>query len=516
MKLFIYNLFLLSLLISNAFAQKSEKPNVLLIYCDDLGPGVLGSYGQKLIATPNIDKLAKEGMLFTSAYGSNVCSPARASMLTGLHNGHAPRHTPGGLQNELSIGAIDQTTFDKKVTIKSNQGHYYIGQMAQSAGYSTAYIGKLGFGYSDTKEMIDSYGFDYHVGLYDAVMCWSFYPPYYRLNGETIPLPNNPKLTKREPNCPLVGEENMTYVEDVWVEHALKYMEEKKDEPFFMIYATQLPHGPASIAPKDFKYKGHEGWTKKEQVFASMIYKLDQSVGKLLDKLDELNLSDNTVVIFTGDNGHEPQSYVNMNPNAKDPDIVYDYSSNTFDQSKVKKEKKKEYWNGHHQGEDIFEGTQGRRGIKRHNHEGGINIPYIAKWPNHIKSGKESDFIITDYDIMPTVADLMGIDLEVTDGISYLPTLLGKGKQKSHDFIFFKCTTGVSQDVIIKDGWKLINERDVEKSDFETQQKVYKWALYHLDKDPYEKKDLAAKYPEKVKELKALIQQQNQPLSRAN
>lgn len=505
MKRYYYSFLLVFFLplLSSSYAQKSsEKPNVILIYADDLGPGILGCYGQTKIATPNIDKLAKQGVTFTSAYGANVCSPARASMLTGLHNGHAPVATPGGLQTQLHAGLIDQATFDKQIYRKQNEGHYYIGQMAQKAGYKTAYIGKLGFGYSDTKEMIDSYGFDYHCGLYDAVLCWSFFPPYYRLNGEKIPLPNNPKLTKREPLCPLIGKQNMTYTEDIWLEHALSYIEENKKDPFFMIYATQLPHGPVSIHPKDHKYKDQEGWSKEEKVYASMIHKLDQSVGSILDKLDKLKLTKNTLIIFTGDNGHEPQSYAKM--------------TDTYLYPNDKAKRRKAFWDAHDRGEDRFNGALGQRGIKRYNFEGGINIPYIAKWPKKIKKGTKSDLTITDYDIMPTLAEVMKGEVKYTDGVSYLPTLLNKGKQEKHNYIFFKNTTGTSQDMITKGDWKLTYEMNLEKSSVKEQKRVYKWTLYNLSTDPYEKDDVSEKHPEIVKELKALIDKENKPIRRAN
>ncbi|WP_044213275.1 sulfatase-like hydrolase/transferase [Flammeovirga sp. OC4] len=494
---------------------KDEKPNIILIYADDLGPGILGYNGQTKIKTPNIDQLAKDGKVFTNAYGSNVCSPARASILTGLNNAHAPVHTPGGLQCQLAAGLIDQATFDKKIYRKQNEGHYYIGQMAQKAGYTTSYFGKLGFGYSDTAEMIDSYGFDYHCGLLDAVMCWSFYPPHYFENGERILLPNNPKVTKKSPTCLLVGEDSMTYAEDIWLEKALMYIDDKKEEPFFMIYATQLPHGPASIAPKDYVYKDQEGWTELEKVYASMIYKLDQSVGSLVQKLDELGLSENTLIVFASDNGHEIQSYATVNPHAIDPNLVYDYQTNTFNQPIVKPNTKPVFWDGHHSGEDIFNGTRGERGMKRHSYQGGIHLPYIAKWPNKIKASTKSDVVITDYDFMPTIADLINGEIKQTDGISYLPTLIDEGEQQKHDYIFFKNTTGVARDVLIKDGWKLVNEKDVKASDYTNNTSVYKWALYDLSNDPYEKKNVASEFSSKVIEMKKLVKKANYPIQLA-
>jgi len=256
--------------------------------------------------------------------------------------------------------------------------------MAKSAGYHTAYFGKLGIGYTETAELIESYGFDTHCGLYDSVICWGYYPEYYWENGKKVLLPTNPKFDRATPHCPMVGEEEMVYSEDIWLEKCKDWLRQRAEEkePFFAIYATQLPHGPASIAPKDYVFNDRAEWTPKERVYASMMQKLDRSVGELTDQLDQLGMADNTIVIFMGDNGHEPDSYTCHDPAGM---------LNGF-------------WDGHQRGEDRFDGTLGQRGVKRNNHEGGLNVPFMIRWPGRIAPGSQSPRRTAVYDILPTLA----------------------------------------------------------------------------------------------------------------
>jgi arylsulfatase A len=477
-------------------APALDKPNVLIIYADDIGRGDLSCWGQTHFKTPNIDRLTSQGMQFEKFYGCTVCAPARATLLTGNTNAHSPIPSRGGFECELAAGLISQNEIEKGVQSRRSErpGRYFMGQMAQSAGYHTAYFGKLGIGYTETAELIDSYGFDTHCGLYDSVICWGFYPEYYWEDGDKIPLPTNPKFDHATPHCPLVGEEEMVYSEDIWLEKCKTYLEQqaKTGKPFFAIYATQLPHGPASIAPKDFVYKDKTEWTKKERVYASMMHKLDTSVGALLAQLDRLGLGDNTLVIFMGDNGHESAPYLQQ-PDRKD--LV-----NGF-------------WSGHQRGEDRFDGTLGQRGVKRNNHEGGLNVPFTIRWPGRIEPGSRSDRRTAVYDILPTLAEILDVKIPVAiDGLSFLPTLTGEGAQAEHKFLFWLNTTGASKEAIIVSDWKLIRELDREKSDKEIGRRVYRPALYNLEKDPYEKNDVSADEPARVKEMLGLIEQALKPL----
>ena len=471
-----------------------QKPNVLIIYADDIGRGDLGVWGQKQFTTPNIDRLAAKGMRFDHFYGCTVCAPSRASLLTGNTNAHATSPTTGGLEIQLAAGLITQKEFDVDVKKKrsARPGRYFLGQMAKSAGYHTAYFGKLGVGYTEVAADLDRYGFDHHVGLYDSVICWSYYPEYYWRNGKKVPLPTNPKFSRETPHCPEVGNPDMVYSEDIWLDNCLSYMDERAraGKPFFAIYATQLPHGPASIAPKDYLYKDREGWTEKEKIYASMMNKLDQSVGRLLDRLESLELADNTIVIFLGDNGHEPGTYTRHDPAG----IV-----NTI-------------WDGHHRGEDRFNGTLGQRGIKRFNFEGGLNVPFIVRWPGRIAPDSVTTRRTAIYDVLPTLAEIMDVQVPVTiDGISFLPTLTGKGKQKAHEHLFWINTTGATREAIIVGDWKLIYEYDREKSNPREGRRIYRPALYNMKDDPFEKNDLSAKYPKRVVEMKELIAKALEP-----
>ena len=485
--------FVIFLLLTGASLFAEKKPNIIVFYADDLGTGMLSCYTQKLIKTPHIDKFATQGIRFNNFYGNNVCAPARANLLTGRHDGHSFRANKGGLSIKLHRGVVSQEEYDKILerTYNERKDFPFIGKMAQDSGYHTSYFGKLGMGYSENHAIMKLYGFDHYVGLYDSRVCWSFYPEFYWDNGEKIMLPHNPKFKNNYPNCPLVGEEQMTYTEDIWLREALEYLEEKKDTPFFMVYSTQLPHGPASIAPKDHMYKDRTEWTEKERVFASMIDKMDKSLGAIVDKLGDLNIENNTIVIFTGDNGHESNYYI---------------------APREKSHKAGHYWDGHKQGLDIFKGGDGRRGIKRHNFEGGLRVPTIVKWSGKVASGSQTDHVATTYDIFATVQDITGNDQDYRiDGLSFKNTLLGES-QKEHDYIFFKNSTGASRDAVISGDWKLIQELDTNLSNFPEKKRVYTWNLYNLKDDPLEKTNLIDQHPEKLEELMALVKEANQEI----
>jgi arylsulfatase A len=473
--------------LANTNSAENSKPNLIIFYADDLGPGMLSCYGQALYKTPNIDTLANEGMLFNNFYGNNVCAPARANLLTGRHDGNIPFHpNKGGLSIQRHNGSISQEDYDTlmRKTHEQRKDLPYIGQMAKDAGYHTAYFGKLGIGYSESHELIKLYGFDHYVGLYDSVVCWGFYPEFYWDNGEKVALPTNPTFQGNYPNCPLIGSEEMVYTEDIWLKEALAYIEAKQDEPFFMIYSTQLPHGPASIAPKDHVFKDRTEWTPKERVFASMIHKMDQSLGNIVAKLNELGLSENTMILFTGDNGHEPSYYI-------DP--------------MVESNQKNRFWDGHHSVKDVFNGTLDRRGMKRYNFEGGLRVPTIVKWPGMIEAGASSELQAATYDLFATCADIIGNHKDYhSDGISFKNELLGQAQQ-AHEFLYWKNTTGASCDALLQGKWKLIQEKDTEQSNFSNKQRIYKWALYNIEEDPSETTDLSQHYPEKLQQLIHLI-----------
>jgi arylsulfatase A-like enzyme len=356
--------------------------------------------------------------------------------------------------------------------------------MAKASGYHTSYFGKLGMGYSENHELIKLYGFDHYVGLYDSVVCWSFYPEFYWNNGKKITLPNNPKFNKNSPQCPLIGEPNMTYTEDIWLKEALNYIDEKKNSPFFMIYSTQLPHGPASIAPKDHVFRNKKDWTEKERVYASMISKMDKSLGSIVQKLKDHKIDKNTVIIFTGDNGHEPSYYADL---------------------RQKSNNDNKFWDGHQRSEDIFQGSLGKRGMKRWNFEGGLRVPTIVKWSGKVKATSQSELNVATYDLFATCADIMNCQTEFkTDGISFKNELLGLPQQE-HNFLYWQNSTGASRDALLKNNWKIVQEKDIENK-----KRLYKWALYDIQKDPLETTDLSNRHPEKLQDLIKLIPRKGQ------
>jgi len=482
----------------------AAPPNILLIYADDLGPGLLGCYGQQTIETPHIDRLAQQGLRFTDFYGANVCAPARASLMSGLHTGHAIPPTKGGLESSLHSGEITEAEFNQQILLKRPVSDFdsdYLGEVARKAGYRTSYFGKLGVGFTDTHEMMREYGFDDYVGLLDSVICWSFYPEYYWENDRKVTLPGNPKQTKRTPNTFSIGKASMTYSEDVWLKKALVYLDAHGDEPFFMVYASQLPHGPVSIAPKDYRYQDRTEWAENERIYASMIDKLDCSVGALMNKLDALGLAENTLVLFTSDNGHEPSYYRSAK---KAEDQKYSHK----------------IWDGHYRGEDRFLGTMGRRGSKRYNFDGGIQVPLIARWPGKITAAETTGHRGVGYDLMPTIAELCGVTIfHEIDGVSLLPILLNQPEaQEPHQYLFWKAAgqNNFSRDAIVAGDWKLVEEKETQTSEGTKNtgqgQSSYRWALYDLKNDSAEKEDLAGQHPERVQALLQWVHEARQPI----
>ncbi len=454
--------------------SSSNKPNVILIYADDLGAGLLGCYGQKIIKTPNIDRLAKEGMQFGHSHGCMYCAPARASLLTGLHDSHrgAWNITRGGIVIQQDMGKISQEQVDKTLSraVQAQPGELFLGQLAQKAGYKTAQFGKLDWGFTTTHERLKRHGWDHYLGYMDHQRAHGFYPTYLWLNGEKLPLNGNthhnagktresgfdsPEATKVRRN----KNGKVHYSQNVFIKHILKYIEENKNRPFFLFHSTQLPHGPVDIPEVHPDFVNDDRLTPVEKEYASMVKMLDDHVGLIMAKLKELNLDKNTMVVFTADNGHELYYVKNKG-----------------------RGRRREY----HGEIDTFRGAMDLAGLKWTNWEGGIHVPLIVRWPGKIKQGSESDLLTAGYDYMPTFAEVMGVKVpKGKDGVSFLPTLLGK-KQNLREYII------VNKAVITSNGWKLVKQKD-------------KLLLFNLKNDPGERTDLSAKCPEKLKELEAIL-----------
>ena len=426
----------------------ARKPNIIYILADDLGYGDLGCYGQKVIKTPNLDRMAAEGIRFTRHYsGSTVCAPSRSALLQGRHTGHIYVRGNGSLQ--MRRDPLDPI----------------FPAALQKAGYHTALIGKSGLGCNtDDAALVLDKGFDFFFGFTSHTAAHFYYPPFLWRNTTKVKYPSN------------TLHEGDHYSPTVITKEALKYLEEQKDGPFFLHLSLQIPHASLrALEEWKKKYrpilketlrperKGHPHYSYEREpktTFAAMISHMDHNVGLLLKKLKELGIAEDTLVMFASDNGAMRE--------------------------------------GGHRIEN-FDSSGELRGGKRDLYEGGIRVPMIAWWPGTIESGRTSDHPSAFWDISPTVRELAGAEAQKdTDGLSLVPTLIGKGTQKEHDSLYWEFFEGGGKRAIIKGPWKLIL--------FKTNQAENpKAELYHLGRDPAEKKDLAQKNSGKVAELTTLM-----------
>lgn len=476
--------------------ESLPRPNVILIYADDLGPGMLGCYGQKLIKTPHIDRLAAEGMKFNNYYGGVFCAPARWTLLTGLHDGRLGgwQQTQAGLPMRRDAGEITESEYRKQMAkVKANAmpiapNEVFLGQVAQEAGYATAQFGKLDRGFLTWAERVERFGWDYHVGFYDHQRAHGFYPPYLWRNGEQFTLEGN-----TDPHCGKmsekgdepVGSGGKTYSQNVFIEEILRYIKEHKDEPFFLYHSTQLPHGPVAIPELHPDFADLENLSLAEKKYASMVKMLDDHVGLILAELKALGLDENTIVAFASDNGHE--LYYGPKPGYKQQKLPNGERANLTDRK----------WRTSECG-DVFDGAGGRAGLKRSGYQGGIQCPLIVRWPGKIAPGTETDHLSAHYDFMATLAEITGVNApKGKDGISYLPTLLSKPQSATHDFILVKnqFSTMGSSTIVSRDGWKLI-EIDRKKDQFQ---------LYNIKDDNGERHELSSQFPDHVSRLKAIL-----------
>lgn len=470
-----------------------DKPNIILIYADDLGVGLLSHEGQQIITTPNIDKLAEEGLRFQNAYSCMLCAPARASLLTGLHDCHSNKFeiTNAGIYKKISTGESTHQEIERIINAKLSpvpEDVRFLAETVKKAGYSTAQFGKLEWGFAVSHEQILRHGWDHYLGYMDHVRAHGFYPPFLFRNGELVEIKGN-TLTNcgksGEPETPEVYKErwNMkgkeAYSQNIFMDSILHFIAENKDQPFFLYFPTQLPHGPVSIPAIHPDFINDNRLTQIEKEYASMVKMLDDNVGQILRRLKELNIQENTIVIFTSDNGHE--IYYAQNDRIHKPYRNLK-TGELFDNLKSK------YYS--QLGGDVFDGNGGRAGLKRSNLQGGIEVPLIIRWPKRIQSGRESNLLVANYDLLPTLAEITGYDGQIkTDGLSFYKELIKGNSLVGHDFIVYSSFLGPT--LITNEGWKL--RTFLAKDVFE---------LYYLPDDYREEYDVSKKKPEKLKELK--------------
>jgi arylsulfatase A-like enzyme len=489
------------------------KPNIVYIYADDLGRGMLSCYGQRHFATPNIDRLAREGMRFTSAYGTAFCAPARASLMMGIHDAHAGRWTfrRGQIYHRVTSGELPLAEAFEIVNntgMRPRQGDLFLAGVARRAGYATGQIGKLEWGFSTGPEEIRAHGWDYHYGYYDHHQCHGFYPPYVFEDGRKIDIPGNTREDFGRghygPFPDGTGPHDPTgravHSQDLFDREIERWIRAHRDRPFFLYHPSQLPHGPIYFPDTDPAVADVAALTPIEKEFASMVLRLDRTVGMVLDLLDELKLTERTLVLFASDNGHiigyaqpgRSHSRLELSGTEVD-DLTRAFRTETCG--------------------DVFNGNDGMAGLKATNWEGGARIPFLARWPGTVPAGKVSSHLLANYDTLATVAELIGAPLAegLTDGISYLPVLRGEANPRQHDHVVYSSWLGPS--LVTRDGWKvrtfLRRDRIVDFSTFGAQfselAERVTWQLYHLPSDPAEKRDRSAEEPAKLRELQAKL-----------
>lgn len=434
-----------------------EPPNVIMILVDDMGYGDLSCYGQRTLATPVIDKMAAEGMHFTHMYtGSTVCAPSRASLMTGKHTGHTS--VRGNLPAQL-LG-------DDELTLA---------KVFKNAGYVTGGIGKWGIGHPPAPDDPQKKGFDYFYGYINMWHAHNFYPEFLYENGVKVQLKNKTTLVDGKnpwadsPEGTGVAEVREEYVHNLFDQKAMKFIEENKKNKFFLYMAYNVPHanneagsfkGDGMEVPDYYEF-GSKDWPQPEKGFASMIRNIDNSVGMILNKLEELGIDENSMVIFCSDNGPHQE--------------------------------------GNHTVE-FFNSNRELRGSKRDFYDGGIRTPFIVRWPGKIAAASKSEQTFAFWDVLPTFTELTGASKPAeTDGISFLPTLLSNEQKEMHDYLYWEFFELGGKQAILKGKWKAIrlNVRGgAEKMVFE---------LYDLETDPEEKTNVAAENPELVKEFEALF-----------
>lgn len=479
-------------LYSNA-ANNSSKPNIIFILCDDMGYGDLGCYGQKYIQTPNLDRMAQEGMLFTQAYaGSSVSAPSRASLMTGQHTGHT--HVRGNKEYWKNVPAVAYG-INKDFSVVGqepyDEDHIILPEVMKKNGYITGVFGKWAGGYEGSYSTPDKRGVDEFYGYICQFQAHLYYPNflnrYSKEEGDTgvvrIVMEDNI-------NYPMFGDDykkRSQYSADLIHQKAMEWIDKQDGkQPFYGFFTYTLPH--AELAqPNDSILKGYKKHFFRDKTwggsegsrynavehthaeFAGMITRLDSYVGEVLRKLKEKGLDDNTIVIFSSDNGPHEEG-------GADPE---------------------------------FFGRDGKlRGLKRQCHEGGIRIPFIVRWLGRVSAGMVNDHQLAFYDVMPTFCELMGdkafpkkyinkkIKNDCFDGISFASTLLGDdGKQQKHDFLYWEFHETDQIGVRMGD-WKLLVKKGTPY-------------LYDLSNDVHEDHNIAAAHPDIVKQMKEIIKREH-------
>jgi arylsulfatase A-like enzyme len=414
-------------------AQSRPKPNIVFILADDLGYGDLGCYGQRRIHTPNLDRLAASGIRFTQAYaGSTVCAPSRCCLMTGLHTGHA--YIRGNAK-------VDLRPSDRTVA-----------EVLQTAGYRTAAFGKWGLGTAGNSGIPNRKGFDEWFGYLDQTHAHTYYPTQLWDNEKEFFLRGN------------FGPDRSDYSHDLFTDRALKFIEKQRaGSPFFLYLPYTIPHanneggrqsGNGMDVPSDEPYS-RESWPQPEKNFAAMITRMDRDIGLLMESLRKSGLAENTVVMFTSDNGPHREG-------GHDP--------------------------------DYFQSRGPLRGIKRDLYDGGIRVPAIAAWPGTIRPGQTSDAVWAFWDVLPSFAELAGATVPSgLDGVSFVPALRG-GRMPARECLYWEFHEQGFSQAVRMERWKAVRPR-----------KSTSIELYDVVGDTGEQQDVASGHPNLVRRAAELM-----------
>ena len=487
--------FFAGLILSGCGTEKAaDKPNIIYILADDLGYGELGCYGQGKIETPNIDELASKGMRFTQHYaGSPVCAPSRCVLLTGMHTGHAPVRgndampERGKVRDYLAI--LEDPRLEGQRPMPGNT--MTVGKLLKNAGYRTGMVGKWGLGPPLSESIPNKMGFDFYYGYVCQYQAHTYYPLHLYKNEDRVYLNNDTVIPHEllDPGADPWSEESYSkytsnqYSVDLMFEELTDFVEESSDGPFFLYWATPVPHAPLQ-APKKWidyyvkkfgdeePYPGDKSYYPQRYphaCYAAMISYFDEQVGKLIRQLKDLGQYENTLIIFSSDNG---------------PTYNGGTDSPWFDSARPFRS---EFGFG--------------KGFLR---EGGIRVPMIAQWPDRIKEGSESGHISAFYDVLPTLCEVAGIDPGYkTDGISFLPTLLGKGQQKEHEFLYWEFPASGGQQAVRMGKWKAIRENIFKDS--------LQIKLFNLETDKGEMNDVSDSNQDIVDVIETIFRDEHTP-----
>lgn len=433
---------------STAFDRFDQPPNIIWIMADDLGYGDLGAYGQEVILTPRLDRMAEEGLRFTRFYsGHTVCAPARSTLMTGLHTGKTRIR---GNFSQATEGRVPLERVDTTVA-----------EILQQAGYTTGIIGKWGLGEPGTTGIPNRKGFDYFWGFLNQARAHKYYPEWVWRQADQVELAGNREGGREQ------------YSHDLTTEEALSFIRENREGPFFLYLAYQLPHAELLVPEEsladyldedgnsifeEVSFEGAGNYAAQEMpnaTYAAMVSWLDRDVGRLLDLLQNLDIEENTLVFFTSDNGpHAEGGY--------DP--------------------------------EYFNSNGSLRGIKRDLYEGGIRVPMIVRMPGTVPAGEVSDQVWAMWDFLPTAAEIAGVEApENISGISMVKALLNQ-PQEDHEFLYWEFHEGRFSQAVRFEDWKAVRN-DIDQP----------VELYNLSTDPGEQNNIAGDYPDIVEQARELF-----------